>query len=152
MSKVRLLTLSVIALALLNLALIFFASLRPRLHEGPKKIIIERLKFDAGQVTRYEGLIGAHRNAVDEKEREMAEAKRQLYRLLKGDSLQERDSLIGRIGRLQEDMEAIHFQHFQGLKALCRTDQLPLFEALTDDLAAYFAPPGRPGGSKPPRK
>jgi periplasmic protein CpxP/Spy len=36
-------------------------------------------------------------------------------------------------------IEAIHFQHFNDIKKLCKGEQIQAFNALTADLAMYFS-------------
>ena len=152
MSKIRFLTLAVALLILLNLGTLafFLMGRKPphQSHEGPKKIIIERLRFQPDQVAAYEKLIGQHRSAIQEKEQEMAAAKKQLYALLKQDSFPQKEAFVAQINQAQQAIEQIHFNHFFELKALCTPEQQPLFDALTEDLAAYFGPQ-RPMRNKP---
>lgn len=135
-----------LVLLLLNVALLAFFLSRPRppRGEGPKKIIIERLRFDDGQVAAYDKLIEQHKANLQTREAEIRTAKTQLYSLLQGDDLTQKDSLANRIGQLHVEVENIHFRHFQDLKNLCKPEQLADFKALAGELATYFAPPGRP--------
>jgi hypothetical protein len=150
MTRTRLLSIAVVVLVLLNMTtlgvLLFREPPHPehRKHEGPKAIIIERLKFDKGQVASYEELIREHRSKVDELDGRMMELRGSLYDVNEGRSA---DSIIYLIGETQGEIERIHTDHFGRIRALCRADQLPLFEALTKDLASYFRP-----GPPPPKE
>ena len=140
--------LTVAGLILLNLATLAFfrwGKMPPR-PEGPRKAIIERLHFDDSQVAEYEKLIVAHRTAIGAKEAEIRAAKEGLYQLLSSDNPIAKDSLIARIGAIQQDMERIHFDHFKEIKALCKNDQADLFKGLAGDLADYFSPRRGPDG------
>ncbi|MCF8247051.1 MAG: hypothetical protein K9J37_19010 [Saprospiraceae bacterium] len=144
MNKIKFLTISVIALVVLNLVTVaFFWMKRPPrpMQKGPKKIIVERLHFDAQQVTAYDKLIAEHQQAIAAKSQEMGEAKKVLFALLKGDDFSKKDSLISVIGQVQQQIEATHFQHFMSIKELCKDEQLQAFKDLSSDLAKYFAPP-----------
>ncbi len=134
-----------LVLLLLNVGLMVFFVARPHLGrgEGPQKIIVERLHFDAQQAAAYQQLIQQHRADIRSKRQAMQEAKQQLYSILQGSDLSQKDSLTQRVGQLQVEMENIHFSHFQDIKNLCRGDQIEAFNALTGELAEFFAPPGR---------
>ena len=143
MTRTRLLSIAVVVLVLLNTAtlgvLVFRNPPHPehRKHEGPKAIIIERLKFDDRQVASYEELILEHRSRIDELDKRMMELRGRLYDVNDGQSA---DSIIDLIGETQGEIERVHTDHFGRIRALCRPDQLRLFEALTKDLAGYFRP------------
>ena len=149
MSKSKFLTLAVVALFLLNAATLAFFFFKkpppPSMQDGPKKVIIERLHFDAQQVAEYEKLIAQHQQEVAAQEQEIGAAKKALYGQLRTDGFAKRDSLILVIGKLQGGMEIIHFQHFASLKKLCNAEQMDDFNALTADLADYFSPQPKPG-------
>ena len=150
MSRTRLLSIAVVVLVLLNMAtlgvLFFRKPPHPehRKHEGPKAIIIERLKFDDGQVAPYEELIRDHRSRIDELDKRMMELRGRLYDVSDGQSA---DPIIDRIGETQGEIERVHTDHFGRIRALCRADQLPLFDALKKDLTGYFRP-----GPPPPKE
>ncbi len=143
MTRTRLLSIAVLVLVLLNMAtlaaLFFRKAPHPehRKHQGPKAIIIERLKFDEGQVALYEELIRDHRSRIDELDKRMMELRGRLYDV---SDPQSADPIIDLIGETQGEIERIHTDHFGRIRALCRADQLPLFDALTKDLAGYFRP------------
>ncbi len=138
MTKLSFLKWAVASLVLLNLgAIVFFFSQKHR--EGPRKTIEQRLHFDAGQISDYEKFITKHRRDVVRKEQEILGAKSELYRLLGGSDFSKKDSLVGRIGALQQEIEQVHFAHFQEIKSLCKGSQLADFEVLAGDLARLFS-------------
>jgi len=145
MNKNKFLTLAVIVLFLINIATLAFVFFRkpppPPKQDGPKKAIIERLHFDDGQVAEYEKLIDGHQRAIVAKQQEMGLAKKALFEQLQQDDPSQKDSLILAIGKLQEEMEDIHFRHFSDVKKLCRPGQMEAFYALTSDLGRYFTKP-----------
>ena len=149
MTRTRLLSIALVALVLLNMAtlgVLFFRKPPPPghgKHEGPKAIIIDRLKFDAGQVSSYEELIRDHRGKIDELDRRMMELRGSLYDVHDPRSA---DTIIDSIGGVQSDIERVHTDHFARIRALCRPDQLPLFDDMTKDLAGYFR-----NGPPPPK-
>lgn len=80
---------------------------------GPRNEIIDRLHFDATQVTQYDSLIVIHRKMVGEKESEIQELRTALFvGVADGISEGRKDSLVNQIGVLQADIQRIHFAHF----------------------------------------
>jgi periplasmic protein CpxP/Spy len=140
MSKTRFLTLAVVALVALNVAVLAFLLVGRRPHRPPivREIIVEHLHFDAQQVANYDRLIEKHRAEIDQKDTELVAARQAIYQLLKAEDFVKKDSLIAEVGRLQMAVEQIHFAHFQDIKKLCRPEQRANFDALVDNLAAYF--------------
>ncbi len=140
MTRTRLLSIAVVALVVLNLTtlgVLFFR--RPPhphgRHEGPRAIIIERLQLDADQVKVYEGLIRDHRGKIEELDRHMLELRGRLY---DAEYPLSADSIISLIGETQSTIERTHTDHFARIRAICRPDQLPLFDSMTKDLAGFF--------------
>ena len=113
---------------------------------NPRKIIIERLHFDADQVKAYTELIDVHGNRIQEKEKVLRSAKNELYALLVTSNELRVDSLSTVIANTQKEIEIIHFNHFKDIKNICKNDtQQADFEALATELSAIFSP-------KPPRR
>lgn len=147
MTKIKVLIVSVITLVILNVGLlVFFMVLKPRLdgvnREGPRKIIIEKLHFDANQQEEYAVLIQEHRNVIEAIERQIRLNKEKLYRLLLAPKVNEKakDSLINVLANYQLQIEKTHFDHFQKIKSLCKsTEQKEDFEALTKELGRLFS-------------
>jgi len=142
MTKLRLLTISTVALILINLGLfttLFFGKPSQK-GEGPKNIIIEKLHFDEAQVKAYETLISEHRRQVRKAEGEIMDAKAKLYETIADSASAQKDSLIQVIASTQANMENVHYQHFLDIKKLCKPDQIKYFNSLTKDLAQYFTP------------
>jgi periplasmic protein CpxP/Spy len=158
MSKIKLLSIAVVGLLLINAGIVGFLLLRkppvppdgngPAKKEGPKKIVIERLNFDNNQVAAYELLITEHQVAVRSLKDSISHTKNDLYQSLKTDAFAGKDSLINLLSVLQKRIESVHYEHFTQIKKLCRPDQAESFNALTKDLSGYFttekkAPPLR---------
>ena len=152
MNKLRLLWVAVIGLIVINLALLLFlfthqpGPMPPhgpgpgRRPEGPKRIIMERLHFDEQQVTAYEALIVQHRKAIRELEGEITDTRTSLYLTLSDTAHTGKDSLQHRLAELQEQIDKVHYDHFNDIRKLCRPDQLSYFSHLTHDLADLFSP------------
>ena len=159
MSKIKLLSLAVIGLLIINIGILLILFLRKPIHPagdrpmqgngGPKNIIIERLNFDKEQVAQYEKLIILHQQSVRELNGQIRETKNQLYSTLASDAVISKDSLESKLGDLQKQIESAHYLHFEEIKKLCKPQQLEKYNSLTLELAKFFAP-GR--NSQPPPK
>jgi hypothetical protein len=80
---------------------------------GPRNEIIDRLHFDAAQVTEYDSLIVTHRKMVGEKESEIQGLRTALFvGVAEGISQGQKDTLVNQIGVLHADIQQIHFAHF----------------------------------------
>lgn len=152
MEKIKLLTVAVLALLLLNLGtlgfLFFNGSMgnHPYGRPEPKDIIIQKLNFDAAQVTDYEKLIHWHRGEIRRIEDEIRKTKNELYLQLNKDTIASstKDSLINVLADYQKQIESTHFKHFQDIKKMCRKEQLDDFTDLTEELSKIFSHPQRP--------
>jgi Spy/CpxP family protein refolding chaperone len=155
MEKSKLITFSIIALLLINLATLGFLLLsgpkngptpphggRPK----PKEIIVEKLNFDTKQQVDYDQLIQQHRKEITTTEDHIKSAKNELYLLLNDESVDvaKKDSLISLLSNYQKEIETIHFNHFRDIKKLCKPEQLNDFNDLTEELSRLFSKPHRP--------
>jgi periplasmic protein CpxP/Spy len=140
MNKNRFYQIVIAALLMLNIVFLFLHFNRPERPTGPQKIIIERLHFDKTQIEQYEKLINNHRELVSANEAEINEVKNKLYQQLNNqmDSLIV-DSLSKNIADLQKKAEMMNFRHFQDIKKICKPEQLPYFEKLTNELTRLFS-------------
>lgn len=148
MNKTKLLTAAVAGLLIINLVtltFLFFSKpgnpirLKPGgFPEGPKRIIIDKLRFDEQQVMKYEMLIRGHRKQVVMLEKEVYKTKNELYLTLSSSNDSQKDSLEKRLGAIQTEIETVHYNHFVAIKKLCYKNQLKDFDDLTHDLANLF--------------
>lgn len=146
MSKVKWLTVAVTVLICLNIGLLTFGHFGGPGHDGPKKIVIERLHLDKAQVEGYYKLIEAHQASLAAKEEEMNAARKALYATL-AKTNSDPGPLFERVAEIQVDIERIHVGHFAAIKGLCRPDQLNDYNALANDLSNVFGKRGpRPNG------
>lgn len=153
MDKIKLLTISVIVLLVINIATLLFLvqtvgvgpqERRPK--PRPDKMIIDKLHFNKKQQKDYRKLIHWHRTKIDVLDSEIQHTKHELYlQLLKSDVDEKaKNSLIDTISNIQKQIEYTHFKHFQDIKKLCEKDQLQDFEELTEDLTQIFNHPPKP--------
>lgn len=117
---------------------------------GPRNEIIDRLHFDAAQVTKYDSLIVDHRKMVGEKESEIQGLRTALFvGVAEGISQGRKDTLVNQIGVLHADIQQIHFAHFLDIQKICKPEQQGDFALLTKDLSKMFrgrGPKGKPDG------
>jgi Spy/CpxP family protein refolding chaperone len=156
MSRTKLLTIAVISLLLLNIGTLSVILLkspppphgdgRPPHGEGPKRIIMERLHFDAGQQRAYELLIDDHRSKTMTLNQASRELHTKLYSLLKEESADksQADTIILQIAENQKAINNLNFAHFQQIRDLCKPEQIKDFNLLAEDLSELFGPKGPP--------
>jgi periplasmic protein CpxP/Spy len=150
MSKLKLLTIAVIGLLVMNLCIVGFLFLgkpplppdggSPFAKEAPRKKIIELLHFDNEQIKQYEELIQQHRESIRFLRDNIRETKSNLYHTLNEGNGSDKDSLINELGALQKKIEVVHYNHFMEIKKICKPDQLEYFNTLTGELADFFSP------------
>jgi periplasmic protein CpxP/Spy len=150
MNKVKLLTISVIGLLLLNFGILAKLIFQhpphpPGGHERPepKTIIIEKLKLDESQQKNYEVLIDAHRHGMDSLHEVEMNLRNELYSLLKSadtDTLLSGPILL-KIAETHKQVELLNYEHFKKIRNLCRPEQEASFSALIGELTRLFGPP-----------
>lgn len=158
MGKTKLLTLLVVVLALLNIGILgylYFGKqnnpIGPRDGQmgmsNPKNIVVNKLKFDENQQTQYQELIEIHQSKIKELDDKIRTTKTFLYSLLSESNINtnSKDSLILALNQYQKQIEQTHFNHFVEIKKICRPEQIPDYNTLTEELSQIFAP------HKPPR-
>jgi len=143
MNKLRFFTITTVVLLLVNIFLLLKMSgngVHPR--DRPRNAVIERLGLDEEQVKKYDVLIQQHRAMVKQYNGEFRQLKNTLYGTLAStDGKVNTDSLVALMGMKQQEIEKLHYSHFQEIHALCTPEQEEKFQQLTGDIAAIFAPP-----------
>ncbi len=128
-------------LLLSNIVLLYFAIQKPSGFnpDGPKNIIIKKLKFDEQQIISYQKLIDQHRKEIRENDAKILLLKKELYTFLnKENNYAEKDALTIEIGKIQKHVEDIHFNHFIDIKELCKPEQRTHFEKFSIELVDIF--------------
>jgi len=149
MEKTKLLALCVIGLIVLNFGLMGFMFLRNpegMRHVTKRDIVIEKLRLNEIQVQQYDKIIHWHRSQIGQLEQKIQTAKSQLYLQLLQDEPDHhaKDSLIGVLSNFHAQIERTHFKHFEDLKKICTDEQMPEFNALSEELAELFSRPQIP--------
>jgi periplasmic protein CpxP/Spy len=149
MSKIKLLTIAVIGLFLLNIGMITYMLLGNTLLPGmgrppfrkdaPRETIIQMLHFDKEQAVLYKQLIDQHQASIRDLDDKIAETKNELYQSLSTENFASKDSLVLTLADLQKQVEAVHYAHFMDIKKICRPDQLSEFDKLTKELSRLFS-------------
>lgn len=145
MNKTKFLGIVAALLLLSNLLLLgFFFFRKPPIPEGPKKIIIERLRFDQKQIDSYSKLVDEHRKNIKQTEDSIMVLKNQLYATLKtGADTTAKKNLIQAIGALQIMIENTHYRHFEDIRSLCNSSQYADFDKLCSDITNLFPQRGK---------
>jgi hypothetical protein len=144
MTKTKLLYAAIIVLILLNLGQWFFLRKGGKHRPEPKNFIINKLNLSATQIADYDKIIQYHRKNIAQNNELLRKQKNELYQLLKTPNEAEEPRLFAEIAATQMSIEKLHFEHFLAIKALCSTEQQPLFNDLVADLGKLFSPPPPP--------
>jgi Spy/CpxP family protein refolding chaperone len=135
----KFLTLAVILLLLANLGLLlYFVAFRHEHRHGDMKshsvsdFVQKELNFNDDQKAKFKQLRDQHKETVRPFMESMHKLKDSLFNLLRNP--QTNDSvispIINQIGAKQTELELMIFHHFQKVRALCDSSQLPKFESL----------------------
>jgi len=147
MNKQHFISAIAVGLLISNLVLVgvlFFRKPPHPQNEGPRSIIIERLRFNEQQIREYDVLIQEHRKSIHQTNDEVMNLKQELYKnIITTDSVSnnKKDSLIQQITLVQQRIEHIHYAHFTEIKKMCAANQQQAFAELTNEIAMLFAPP-----------
>lgn len=143
MNKTKFLTIAVILLLGINLTtlfLIFSRPPRPEQYRDPKNIIVEKLEFNNEQIKQYDVLIEEHKKNINLADIKLKSLKNELYKTLATDKFSLKDSLINQISIVQREIENIHYEHFEAIKKICKSEQIEYFNDLTTELSRIFSP------------
>jgi len=142
----KLLVLLVAILLIANLGLmLYFFGFRSRHRAGdisPRPVsdyIQKQLGFNADQAARFQELRDQHKEAVKPIIDDMKKLKDSLYNLLQRPELNDTMavSLIDKIGEKQKEWELMIFHHFQKVRAICDSNQLPRFDTLVHRMVTH---------------
>jgi hypothetical protein len=136
-NKFLVLLVAILLIANLGLMLYFFI-FRQKEGNGGKPtrpvsdFIQKQVGFNADQTARFQKLRDEHKEAMKPIIEDMKKLKDSLYNLLRNPGAN--DSVVigltNRIGEKQKEWELMIFHHFQKVRAICDSSQLPKFDSL----------------------
>jgi protein CpxP len=136
----RFLVLLVAILLFANLALlVYFFAIRKDDHRersrGPHPVsdfVKKELGFNDQQAAKFQELRDQHKEAVKPLIDEMQSLKDSLYNLLQKPGVPDStiNALAEKIGKKQQQWELMIFHHFEKVRAICDSSQLPKFDTL----------------------
>lgn len=120
---------------------------------GPAfEFVVQELGMTQQQQDAYRHLRDEHQQQIRPLTDSLAISKKAYFSLLKDSSIT--DSLLlkfsGKTVQLQQQMELVHFRHFQKLRALCTVDQQQKFDNIIQEILRRFAGPRPPQRNDPP--
>jgi len=143
-NKIKLYGTLALILFLINVGLLFFIFQSNTQHPNPKRnrnLNNKKLNFNEAQIAKYDSLIAIHRNGINPAQHQLMNLKNTLYSSLKNETnIALSDSIILEINKIQNQIEHIHMNHFEAIKFICTSQQQPLYNELTADLAKFFTP------------
>ena len=144
MNKIKLLSIAVIVLILINIATLTFFFIkgpRPMPKNDPKEIVVKKLNFNENQIVAYDELIKVHSKEIMVLNDAILRTKNNLYsELSRSDNKKVTDSLFSILASLQNKIEITHYNHFLDIKKLCKPEQIEDFNALSHELSQIFSP------------
>jgi protein CpxP len=136
-NKFLVLLVAILLIANLGLMLYFFVFRND--HEGGKRsprpvsdFVQKELGFNADQTAKFQQLRDQHREAVRPIMDEMKKLKDSLYNLLQNPNTNDSTvtAMANKIGEKQKEWELMIFHHFQKVREICDSSQLPKFDTL----------------------
>ena len=140
-NKFLVLLVAVLLVANLALMLYFFVfrhkDERGRSPQGPvSEYVQKKLGFNAEQAAKFQELRDQHREAIKPILEDIKKLKDSLYNLLRDPGRNDSASLLlaDRIGEKQKEWELMTFHHFEKVRAICDSSQLPKFDSLVHQM------------------
>jgi periplasmic protein CpxP/Spy len=130
----------------------------PQQGQGPKllaQFLTKELGLDSGQQQQYQQLIQAHRSAAAPLRQRITDLKDSLFLLLKQGNPSDTDktAATAKIAAITQQLERLHIDHFQQVRAICTSAQQQKFDSLLHEIVRRLSmpQPGRPGrNGRPP--
>jgi Spy/CpxP family protein refolding chaperone len=109
----------------------------------PDEVIINRLKLNKDQILQFENLKNEHRKQTEELQFTSKKLHDEYFGLLKTDipDTTKASQLLKDLGKNQEQLDKVTFEHFGKIKSICDKDQKLLFNTFIDEIAGSFKPP-----------
>jgi Spy/CpxP family protein refolding chaperone len=134
-NKFLVLLVAILLVANLCLMLYFFVFKNHREPERSRPVsdfVQKELGLNADQTEKFKQLRDQHRAAVKPVVDEMKKLKDSLYNLLQNPQANDSaaNAIAKRIGEKQEEWEMLIFHHFEKVRAICDSSQLPKLDTL----------------------
>lgn len=115
-------------------------------HQRPDKLIIERLELDDEQQKQFEEIKKEHQGQMRKLNEEANTLHQKYFALLENDSVNDSivDTYEKQLASITEKREEYTFQHFQKLKAICKPEQIGLFNDFIGELGKILSAPKGP--------
>ena len=143
MSKTKFLTILVVLLLILNAVTLYFLvgnkpapKKKPNGNSSYSEYMSKKLNFDTVQFQQLKALRDNHKKELDslrKEDRQVQEAKTQMLKEGVTDSAR-LDSIFTLAAANKKKFELAFHKHFMQIRALCRPDQLPLFNQTLDEM------------------
>jgi len=153
-NKLLVLLVAILLIANLGLMLYFFVFRNDhKTGEASRPVsdfIQKQLGFNPDQVARFQQLRDEHKEAVKPVIEDMKKLKDSLYNLLQKPEFNDTIAvnLINKIGEKQKEWELMIFHHFQKVRAICDSGQLPKFDTLVHRMVTRGSWTHRKGSSQ----
>jgi protein CpxP len=134
-NKFLVLLVALLLIANLGVMLYFFAFRNHHAEERPHPVsdyIQKELGFNADQAAKFQQLRDQHKQAIKPVIDEMKRLKDSLYGALQKRGMDDSaaNELAKKIGEKQQEWEMMIFHHFQKVRAICDTSQIPKLDTL----------------------
>lgn len=98
----------------------------------PSEYMQKKLGLNTDQAAKFQKLTDQHKEAVKPVINDMRKLKDSLYNLLQQPNAKDSEvtAMAVKIGDKQKQLEIMIFRHFQRLRAVCDSSQLPKFDTL----------------------
>jgi protein CpxP len=149
-TKNKLLWLVIILLLIANTVtlVLFWTGRNQQPSTAPEKLgdfITKELSLDSTQQRQYQQLIQAHRASAAPMRRRLADLKDSLFMLLKqvNPSDTAKNAATAQIAAATQQLERLHIDHFQQVRALCTPAQQQKFDSLLHHIVRRLSMPPR---------
>lgn len=146
METLKFYKIAIAALLLLNAGTLTFLWVNrppnPR-EAGPFQFLVRATGMDEAQQEEYDKLRKEHRATLETYRHQNKQVRETLFRLMatKEVNAPEVQILADSLGALRAKEELFTYEHFRQVRAICRPDQLPRFDAAIGEAVQSMGPP-----------